>query len=171
MAALLFFTIKDPNTGGKLNTHQVILRIMPLLLLFLVLLKGPASSSHKCRQFATRDLEGGGDQRQNPKRKRSFHFLQKKKNLFNKQQRWRLFPRQLADCPLRPEKKRGFCFLRTKNISGDSTPGMIAMCCGMINDSARSQLSDLPSGFVRLPRTVYGCFGVPHVSVKKGFSL
>ncbi len=25
VAALLFFTIKDPNTGGKQNTHQVIL--------------------------------------------------------------------------------------------------------------------------------------------------
>ncbi len=142
---------------------------MPLLLLLLLLLfvlKGPASSGHKCRQFATRDLEGAVIKGKT--RNANAHSIYCKKNLFNKQQRRRLFPRRLADCPLRPEKKRGFCFLRTKNISGDSTPGMIVMCWHDQRQCAQSAFGS----FIRLCSTPTHCVRLlrcPTRECQKGF--
>ncbi len=144
---------------------------MPLLLLLLflllVLLKGPASSGHKCRQFATRDLEGAVIKGKTRNADAHSIFC-KKKTCLKKQQRLRLFPRRLADCPLQPEKKRGFCFLRTKNISGDSTPGIIAMCWHDQRQCAQSA----SGSFIRLCSTPPHCVRLlrcPTRECQKGF--
>ncbi len=73
---------------------------MPLLLLLLLLLfvlKGPASSGHKCRQFATRDLEGAVIKGKT--RNANAHSIYCKKNVFKKATTMEAFSSPISRLP------------------------------------------------------------------------